>query len=383
MQPAELKAALEDLDARAQGRSRCVLETPQGVHISIDGRPYLSFASNDYLGLASHPALIEAAIHGLQRWGVGSGASPLVTGHFAIQDQAEQALAAFAECPAALLFGSGYAANLAVIGSLLGRDDAVFADKLNHASLNDGCRLSRAHLCRFRHNDLEHLEYLLRTTPARSRMIVVDAVYSMDGDEAPLAGLLHLAHQYDAWLYVDDAHGFGILGEGHGSLADAGLSDERIIYMATLGKAAGVSGAFVAGTRALIDWLVNTARTYVFSTAHPPMLAQAVLASLTLIASEPWRRERIKQHIACISTLLNDKCLKIKASRTPIQPIIIGDNQRTLDLSERLRAAGLWVPAIRPPTVAAGAARLRISLSAAHSAADLNRLMEGFAGLNA
>jgi len=299
-----------------------------------------------------------------------------------VQDRAEQALAAFVGRPASLLFGSGYAANLAVIPSLLGRDDAVFADKLNHASLNDGCRLSRARLCRFRHNDLQHLEQLLRTTKARSRMIVVDAVYSMDGDEAPLAALLALAHQYDAWLYIDDAHGFGILGDGRGSLVDAGLEDDRIIYMATLGKAAGVGGAFVAASRQVIDWLINTARTYVFSTAHPPMLAQALQVSLALIEQESWRRERIKNHIESINHGLNDKWFKIKTSRTPIQPIIIGDNQRTLDLSARLRAAGLWVPAIRPPTVAEGSARLRVSLSAAHSAADLNRLMEGFADLS-
>lgn len=376
MQASELESALSQLTARAQRRHRVVLATPQGANVVIDGQPYLSFASNDYLGLANHPELIDAASQGLQRWGLGSGASPLVTGHFAVQEQAEAALAEFVACPAALLFGSGYAANLAVLGSFLGRDDAVFADRLNHASLNDGCRLSRARLCRFRHNDLDHLESLLKTTKAATRLIVVDAVYSMDGDEAPLTALLALAHRYDAWLYIDDAHGFGILGEGRGSLAEWALQDERIIYMATLGKAAGVSGAFVAGSQCVIDWLINAARTYVFSTAHPPMLAQATLVSIKLIANDSWRRERLKQHIQHMHKQFNDNGFLLKTSRTPIQPLIIGSNERTLNLSERLRAAGIWVPAIRPPTVAPGTARLRICLSAAHSPADISRLME-------
>lgn len=381
MHPNELGSALAALSDRAQLRRRVTLGSAQGPQVEIDGRRYLSFASNDYLGLANHPDLIRAASEGLQRWGVGSGASPLVTGHFEVHEQAERALAAFVGAPAALLFGSGYAANLAVISSLLGREDAVFSDRLNHASLNDGCLLSRARMCRFRHNDLEHLEDLLRTTRARARMIVVDAIYSMDGDEAPLTALLDLARRYDAWLYIDDAHGFGITGEGRGSLVQHGVVDERVIYMATLGKAAGVSGAFVAASSAVIDWLINAARTYIFSTAHPPALAAAVLASLKLIAGESWRRDRLRQHLACLIDSLNDVGIILKASLTPIQPLIIGDNEKALLLSGQLRDAGIWVPAIRPPTVAAGTARLRISLSAAHCATDLSRLVEGLTAL--
>jgi len=382
MQPGELNAALAGLAAQAVLRRRVILSSPQGPEVEIDGRRYLNFSSNDYLGLANHPDLVCAASQGLQRWGVGSGSSALVSGHFAIHEQAEQALASFVSCPAALLFGSGYAANLAVLGSFLGRNDAVFADRLIHASLNDGCQLSRARLCRFRHNDLDHLESLLQTTKAHARMIVVDAVYSMDGDEAPLPALLALAHRYDAWLYIDDAHGFGILGNGCGSLAEHALYDERIIYMATLGKAAGVSGAFVAASQSVINWLINAARTYVFSTAIPPMLAQAVLVSIKLIANESWRRERLQQHVTQLQQSFNDDGIEFKTSRTPIQPLIIGTNERTLSLSEQLRDAGIWVPAIRPPTVAPGTARLRISLSALHSSADITRLLEGLAAMS-
>jgi len=380
MQPSELGDALTALAVRSQLRTRVALDRAQGPEIVIDSRHYLSFASNDYLGLANHPELVLAARAGLERWGLGSGASPLVTGHFAVHEAAEQALAQFVACPAALLFGSGYTANLAVLASFLDKDAVVFADKLNHASLNDGCLLSRARMRRFRHNDLDHLEDLLRATPARTRMIAVDAVYSMDGDEAPLTELLALAHKYDTWLYCDDAHGFGILGAGHGSLAEHGIVDERVIYMATLGKAAGVSGAFVAASQLVIDWLINAGRTYIYSTAHPPALAAAILVSLQLIDAESWRRERLRQHIDSLREI-NDIGIKLKISRLPIQPIIIGDNEQALGLSQQLRQAGIWVPAIRPPTVAPGSARLRVSLSAAHSAAQVARLVHGIKDL--
>ncbi|TDR76535.1 8-amino-7-oxononanoate synthase [Paludibacterium purpuratum] len=380
MQPDQLAAALADLDCRAQRRRRAVLGSAQGSRVVLDGQSYLSFASNDYLGLANHPELIDAVRQAADSWGVGSGASPLVTGHSALHQEAEVALATFVSRPAALLFGSGYAANLAVIGSLTGRGDAVFADRLNHASLNDACLLSRATLQRFRHNDLNHLDDLLRQSRAKTRLIAVDAVYSMDGDEAPLAGLAALAERYDAWLYLDDAHGFGVLGDGRGSLVGLPASD-RIVYMATLGKAAGVSGAFVAGSTALVDWLVNRARTYIFSTAHPPILAAALLASLRLIERESWRRDKLQAHIARLQGLGNDNGIKFIASRTPIQPLIIGSNELTLSMSNRLRQAGIWVPAIRPPTVPTGSARLRISLSAAHEAHEVTQLVEGIAAV--
>lgn len=376
MRPQQLEAALAELQAGHSLRQRVALQTPQGPHIRIDGRDYLAFASNDYLGLANHPALREAMQQAISDWGVGAGASALVAGHFAIQQQAEDALAEFVGCEAALLFGSGFAANLGVISSLMSRGDEIFADRLCHASLNDGCVLSRATLKRFRHNDLLHLENLLQQSEARTRMIVVDAVYSMDGDEAPLPALLALAERYDAWLMIDDAHGFGILGEGAGVLQEFALRQPRVIYMGTLGKAAGVAGAFVGGTRLLIDWLVNRARSYIYTTAHPPAQAAAILAALPIIRNEKWRRNLIESHIYRLRSALSDSACSLITSRTPIQAIIIGDNEATVRVAGALREEGIWVPAIRPPTVPAGTARLRVSLSAAHSEQDMDRLLE-------
>jgi 8-amino-7-oxononanoate synthase len=251
----------------------------------------------------------------------------------------------------------------------------VFADKLNHASLNDACVLSRADFQRFRHSDLAHLEALLQKTPARTRLIAVDAVYSMDGDEAPLRELLALAERYDAWLYLDDAHGFGLLGEGRGALVEYALHHPRVVYMATLGKAAGVAGAFVAGSHALVQWLVNTARTYIFTTAHPPAQAAAILASLQVMQQEGWRREQVQQHILTLRQFMHDKSLRLLSSRSPIQAIIIGSNEAAVGMAAALREQGVWIPAIRPPTVPAGTARLRVSLSAGHTAGDLAALL--------
>lgn len=375
MRPDEIESALQGLADEHRLRRRPLLSGPQEPRVKIDGRDYLAFASNDYLGLANHPAIRQAMQQAIDEWGVGGGASALVAGHFDIQQQAEEALAEFVGCEAALLFGAGYAANLGVITSLVGRGDAVFADRLNHASLNDGCLLSRATFKRFRHNDLEHLEQLLRDTPARSRLIAVDAVYSMDGDEAPLRELLQLAERYDAWLYLDDAHGFGLLGEGRGALVEYALHHPRVVYMATLGKAAGVAGAFVAGSRQLIAWLVNTARTLIFTTAHPPAQAAAVLQALQLIDREKWRRELVNQHISLLREGLRATSFALCSSRSPIQPIIIGGNKETLQLAAALRERGIWVPAIRPPTVPAGSARLRVSLSAGHTHDDVAELL--------
>ncbi|POA96812.1 8-amino-7-oxononanoate synthase [Chromobacterium sinusclupearum] len=372
----DLSAALNELDANHRLRRRATLESPQGVDIVIEGQSYLSFASNDYLGLADHPALVRALQQGVERWGAGSGASHLLTGHSEAHQRAEEALARFVGREAALLFGSGYAANLAVITSLVGRDDAVFADKLNHTSLNDGCLLSRADFQRFRHNDLEHLEQLLAASRACTKLIAVDAVYSMDGDEAPLPALLALAERYDAWLYVDDAHGFGVLGGGRGSAVEHGLASERLIYMATLGKAAGLAGAFVAGSRLLVEWLVNRGRTYIFSTAQPPALAAAVETSLRLIAEGDDRRERLRQLAARCRERLAGTHFAGRASRTPIQAIIIGEDAHAIRQAERLKQQGYWVPAIRPPTVPENSARLRISLSAQHEPAQLDALLD-------
>ncbi|POZ63129.1 8-amino-7-oxononanoate synthase [Chromobacterium alticapitis] len=372
----DLSAALSDLESNHRLRRRATLASPQGVDIVVDGQSYLSFASNDYLGLADHPALALALQQGVERWGAGSGASHLLTGHSEAHQRAEEALARFVGREAALLFGSGYAANLAVITSLVGRGDAVFADKLNHASLNDGCLLSRADFQRFRHNDMAHLEQLLAASAARTKLIAVDAVYSMDGDEAPLPALLALAERYDAWLYVDDAHGFGVLGGGRGAAAEHGLASERLIYMATLGKAAGLAGAFVAGEGLLTDWLVNRARTYIFSTAQPPALAAAVETSLRLIEEGDERRARLAQLAARCRERLDGTRFAGGASRTPIQPFIIGEDAHAIRLADSLRRQGYWVPAIRPPTVPENGARLRISLSASHEPAQLDALLD-------
>ncbi len=378
-----LQHKLDALSARHQRRRCPVLDTPQGPRVRIDGRDYLAFASNDYLGLANHPALIAAAGDAAVRWGVGGGASHLVAGHFRAHAELEQHLAAWLQLPAALLFSSGYQANLAVITALVGRGDAVFADRLNHASLNDACLLSRAEFKRFAHHDLAQLERLLAASTAPTKLIAVDAVYSMDGDCAPLAALLALAERFDAWLYVDDAHGFGVLGEGRGSVVEAGLHSERLIQMVTLGKAAGVAGAAVAAHAVVIDWLVNSARPFIFTTSTSPLLAHTVQASLRLMADEPERRAALRARMAELKHQLAGLPWTLLPSDTPIQPLLIGGNAEALAVSAGLRARGIWVPAIRPPTVPPGSARLRIALSAAHQPQDIVRLADALRELAA
>ena len=364
------------LQQQARRRRRVTHASACGTRLQLDGVDYLTFASNDYLGLASHPQLIAAAQSGAARWGVGAGSAHLVAGHSLAHEQLEQRLAQFVGLPDALLFSTGYMANLAVITALLGRGDAVFADKLNHASLNDACLLARADFKRYPHNDLQRLESLLAASNAPRKLIVVDAVFSMDGDLAPLDALLALAERYDAWLYLDDAHGFGVLGaHGQGSLAHWRLQSPRLIYMATLGKAAGVAGAFVAASADLIEWLVNKAHTYIYTTAQPPLLAEALLQSIELIDKESWRRERLASLIAQLRQGCADLPWRLLPSPTPIQPLLVGSSEAALNLAEGLRRQGIWVPAIRPPTVPDGEARLRISLSAAHTPDDVERLL--------
>ncbi|GHD67245.1 8-amino-7-oxononanoate synthase [Jeongeupia chitinilytica] len=362
-----LEAELAARRAADLYRQRRVTDGPQGADVEVGGRRLVNFCSNDYLGLAGHPDLVAAAQAGAARWGVGSGASHLVCGHSAAHEAMEARLASFVGKPAALSFSTGYMANLAAVSALVGRGDAVFADKLNHASLNDACQLSHAAFKRFAHNDLAQLERLLATTEARRRLIVVDAVFSMDGDCAPLAEIMRLAERYDAWVYVDDAHGFGVLGDGHGSTV--GLDSPRLIYMATLGKAAGVAGAFIAAEAVVIDYLINTARPYIYTTAAPALLAEAVLASVDLIEREHWRRDALAAHIAMLRSVLGPALLP---SATPIQPAVVADSAAALQRSAQLYDAGLWVAAIRPPTVPTP--RLRICLSAAHRADDVARL---------
>ncbi len=374
---AVLQRELDERAAQGLLRSRRTLATPQSPHIVVDGKNYLAFCSNDYLGLANHPQLTAALQQGAKQWGVGAGAAHLVSGHFDPHHQLEQQLAAFVGKPAALLFSTGYMANLGVVQALVGKGDTVFADKLNHASLNDAMLLSRAEVKRYRHGDVTQLANLLGQTKSGRKLVITDAVFSMDGDIAPLRELLALCEQHDAWLYVDDAHGFGVLGEqGRGSLSHFGIASQRIIYMATLGKAAGVSGAFVAAEQVVADTLVNQAHSYVYTTATPPALPVALSQSLQLIAQGDALRSHLKELIMQLCNGLAGLPWQLMPSDTAIQPLLIGDNQQALQLSAGLRERGIWVAAIRPPTVPQGTARLRITLSASHSAADVDQLIE-------
>ena len=370
-----LAAELAALESQGLRRTRRVLQTPQTARVTVDGREFVAFGSNDYLGLASHPALIEAAREGAARYGVGAGASHLVLGHSSAHHELEEALAAFVRQPRALLFSAGYLANIGVVTALVGRDDAVFADRLNHASLNDAALLARAEFKRYPHLDLAVLERLLAGSRARRKLVATDAVFSMDGDIAPVPELIALCERHDAWLLLDDAHGFGVLGpRGQGVLAHFGIASPRVIYMATLGKAAGVFGAFVAGQTDVVEWLLQRARAYIYTTATPPLLAHTVNKSLELIASEAWRRDRLKQLITVINHIFKSKHWSLVPSSTAIQPLIVGGNEESIAVSDALARDGLLVPAIRPPTVPVGTARLRISLSAAHEVADVERL---------
>jgi len=372
-----LAAELSRLDSEGLTRRRRLLETAQGTRVRVDGRDCLAFCSNDYLGLAAHPAVVAELQRGAARFGVGAGASHLVTGHGAAHHELEDALACHVGQARALLFSSGYLANIAMVTTLAGRDDVICADRLNHASLNDAALLSRAMLKRFPHGDLTVLERLLSgSMGARRRLIVSDAVFSMDGDIAAVGDLLALAEKYDAWLLLDDAHGFGVLGEaGAGTLSYAGIASPRVVYMATLGKAAGVSGAFIAGDARVTELLMQRARSYVYTTAMPPPLACALLKSLELIAQDLWRRDHLAALVALLRAGLAAGRWRLAPSDTPIQPLIVGGNDEAVVLSGQLEEQGLLVPAIRPPTVPQGSARLRISLSATHTTEDVQRLV--------
>ncbi len=378
-----LNALQKELDQRKVDgllRQRRLLDSPQAEHIVANGKPYLSFCSNDYLGLANHPALIKTMQNAAADSGVGSGASGLVTGHHRYHDDLEKQLAAFVSLPAALLFSTGYMANIGVLGALVGRGDAIFADKLNHACLNDGGYYSLAEFNRFAHNDVVALEKLLKASQAKHKLIAVDAVFSMDGDIAPLPQYLALCEQYDAYLYIDDAHGFGVLGEhGKGSLSHFQVAKNmpkspRMMMMATLGKAAGVAGAFVAGEQVVIDYLIQTAKSYVYSTPAPPALSATLAASINLIEQGDDLRAHLQNLITTLKQNLQLKKWQLSPSETAVQPLIVGSNHAALALSEHLQKQGILVPAIRPPTVPVNTARLRISLSSAHSKSDVIQL---------
>lgn len=355
----------------------------QGVELTIDGRTYVNFGSNDYLGLAADPRLAEAACEAAQRSGWGSGASPLVVGHSAEHAALERALAEFEGCEAALLFSTGYAANVGTVTALVGRGDVVYSDGLNHASIVDGCRLSRAEVRVYRHADAAHLAELLKqeavtfnTATFRRRLIVTDGLFSMDGDAAPLAALADLAERFEAMLLVDEAHATGVLGAGgRGSCEAAGIEERVDVRVGTLSKALGSVGGFVVGRRAVVEWLVNRARPYVFSTALPPAAAAASLAAIDIVRREPERRRKLAETAAALRLTLSTQGWDLGPSASQIVPLVVGDAAETMRLAAALRERGLLVPPIRPPSVPEGASRLRLSLSYGHTPAMIGRLV--------
>ncbi|MFK5984383.1 MAG: 8-amino-7-oxononanoate synthase [Pseudomonadota bacterium] len=358
-------------------RQRKIVETAQDVVIKMNGKKYLNFCSNDYLGLANHPRLIKRQKQALDTYGCGSGASHLVCGHSSAHHALEEDLADFMGTESVLLFSSGYMANLGILNSILTRHDAVFEDRLNHASLIDAGLFTHAKMKRYAHVDMAVLEQQLQVSKSPNKLIISDAVFSMDGNIAPIADLIQLSEKNSAGLMLDDAHGFGVLGEqGRGSIEHFNLKTEQVdIYMATLGKAMGVSGAFVAGNKVLIETLIQFSRTYTYTTAMPAVLAETLRESLLLLQQESWRRDKLKQLIAYFKSSAAQLGICLSDSPTAIQPIMIGDNQTTINLAKDLMQQGIYVAAIRPPSVPEDTARLRITLSANHQQYDIDRLL--------
>jgi len=372
-----LSFALTERRATKLYRSRRILESPQTPNVVVDGKSYVAFCSNDYLGLANHPQVISAFQQAANKFGVGSGASHLVAGHSSEHHALEEELAAFTGRDRTLLFSTGYMANIGAIIALVGQGDAIFEDRLNHASLLDGGLLSGARFQRFLHNDLASLQTRLDKTEAERKLIVVDGVFSMDGDCAPVSELAALAQKNKAWLMVDDAHGFGCLGKnGGGSAEYFGLTQNELpILMGTLGKAFGTFGAFIAGSETLIETLIQFSRSYIYTTAMPPAVAAATRVSLQLLQTENWRREHLQTLVAHFRAGAQQLGLQLMDSFSPIQPIIIGDESRTLAIAEKLAERGILIIAIRPPTVAPGTSRLRITFSAEHTLAQVDQLL--------
>lgn len=382
---ARLAARHAERVAEGLGRRLRTVEAAHGARVAIDGRELIGFAGNDYLGLAAHPAVREALIDGARRYGVGATAAHLLGGHRAPHAELEATLADWTGREAALLFSTGWMANLGLVATLLGEGELCVQDKLNHACLIDGARLAGAELKRYAHCDVEAAARRLRAQPGVPALLATDGVFSMDGDLAPLAELAALARAEGATLMVDDAHGLGVLGpDGAGSVAAAGLAvDEVPVLMATFGKALGTFGAVVAGSRALVDALVQFARTHVYTTAMPPALACATLAAVRVARMEPWRREQLARLVRHFRAGAGARGLILGDSMTPIQPLIVGEARAATRLSQRLAERGFFVPAIRPPTVPPGSARLRITLSALHSESDVEGLLDALVAAHA
>jgi 8-amino-7-oxononanoate synthase len=373
----DLEAALAERRAAHLYRTRRVVDGPQGARLMLDGRAVDNFCSNDYLGLANHPDVVAAFKRGAEGYGVGSGASHLVCGHSRAHHALEEELAAFVNRPRALLFSTGYMANLGAVSALVGRNDVVLEDRLNHASLLDAAQLSGARLQRYLHCDIASLEQHLAKQQSKRRLIATDGVFSMDGDVAPLKTLADVAARNDAWLMVDDAHGLGVVGAGgRGVVAQQQLEVDQVpVLVGTLGKAFGTFGAFVAGSETLIETLIQQARSYIYTTAMPPAVAEATRASLRLVIKDEWRREKLAALIARFRTGAKELGLALMDSATPIQPLVVGDAQRAVAISVALLKHDILIGAIRPPTVPEGSARLRITFSAAHSEAQVDRLL--------
>jgi 8-amino-7-oxononanoate synthase len=376
----QLAVGLGDIARQGLYRSRRVIESPQGINLKTDGRNVVNFCSNDYLGLANHPDVVNAFKSGADRYGVGSGSAHLVCGHSSAHHALEEELAAFTGRDRALLFSTGYMANIGVISALLGRSDAVFEDRLNHASLLDGGLMSGARFKRYAHADVADLGTKLENA-AGNKLVVTDGVFSMDGDFAPLDELAVAAKNHNAWLMVDDAHGLGVIGErGGGIVEHFGLCQNDVpVLMGTLGKGLGTFGAFVAGSEMLIETLIQKARTYIYTTALPAAVAEATRASLKIAIEDSWRRNKLKQLSERFRLGAEQIGLQVMPSSSAIQPILIGDSQRAVDISNALLEAGFLVSAIRPPTVPQGSARLRVTFSALHEKQHVDRLLDALA----
>ena len=365
---------LDELRERGLHRRLRMISGPQGPRVLLDGRPVLLLCSNNYLGLADHPRVREAAAEAAMRWGVGAGASRLISGNMKLHRRLEERLADFKGHEAALLFGSGYLANTGAIAALARNGEVVFSDQLNHASIIDGCRLSRAETFAYRHADLDHLEWGLRKAQGRGSLIVTDGVFSMDGDVAPIEGLVRLAHRYDCRLMVDEAHATGAIGPGgRGSVAAAGLSDEVDVVVGTLGKALGSYGAYVCASNEVVDYLINVARPFIFSTAPPPPTVAAADAALEVLTSNPHRVERLQANAKMMREALLAEGLPLAPSETQIVPVMVGDPEVTVQLSELALERGVFAQGIRPPTVPEGTSRLRLTTMATHRGSELVR----------
>jgi 8-amino-7-oxononanoate synthase len=368
----EIHERLQELKELGLYRRMRMISGPQGPRVVLDGKPVLLLCSNNYLGLADHPRVREAAADAAMRWGVGAGASRLVSGTMTVHRRLEERLAEFKHAQTALLFGSGYLANIGVITTLAGRDEVVFSDELNHASIIDGCRLARAETFVYRHADVEHLAWGMRQAEDRGALVVTDSVFSMDGDVAPLAEIVELARRHNVRVAVDEAHGTGCLGpDGRGAVAEAGLEDEVDVLIGTLSKALGAYGAFVACDQDMAQLLINSARPFIFSTAPPPPAVAGALAALELLAEQPQRVEKLQANADALREELARERFEVSGSTTQIVPLVIGDAEQAMRICEVAIERGVFAQAIRPPTVPDGTSRLRLAVMASHSRAEL------------